>query len=281
MWKIYTHARLRIPFFHAHSRLPPDARMDWKALLADFVAKLNDATKDKSAEEKATIVAAATDALPQEARQHLHSLGHADGLKDADKDKGTSAAELAQAKKDLEAKEAEVTKLNEQLAEKQPEVAKIKADYEAALTAKDAEVKAAQEKAAADLKDEREASASRQLQTALTGVMLTEALARGQAADPVLRSRLKVDDDGALRAYQADGKTPLAVTSGQTAVEALVADLAGTLDKSLLRANGAGGSGAQGGDATHADDFEAIRNEVKDKYGGDTKDKKEMLSRLR
>ena len=259
--------------------------MDWKALLADFQAKLAEAVKDKPADEAAKVVAAATDALPQAARQHLHDLGHADGVKEGEK-KGTGDTSAIEKERDAEkakaeAAEAKAKKLEDQLAEKQPEVAKIRSEYEAALTAKDAEVKAAQQKAADDLAAERQQAAKRQLETGLAGRVLTDAIARGIANDPQVLSRLRVGDDGDLRAYQADGKTPLAVTTGQTPVEALVADVAGSLDKSVLKASGAGGSGAQGGDTTHADDFEAIRNEVKGQYGGDTKDKKEMLARLR
>ena len=259
--------------------------MDWKSKLKEFTDALAEAVKDKPADEAAKVVAAATDALPQAARQHLHTLGHADGVKEGEK-KGTGDAaaiekERDDAKKAQEAAEAKAKKLEDQLAEKQPEVAKIRADYEKRLAEKDAEVKAAEKKAADDLATERQGAAKRQLQTGLAGRVLTDSIARGIANDPEVLSRLRVGDDGELRAYQADGKTPLAVTTGQTPVEALVADVAAGLDKSVLKSTADGGSGAGGGQPGTADEFKAIREEVKEQYGGDTKDKKERLARLR
>jgi len=254
--------------------------MDWKALLKEFREKLAEAIKDKTGDERAKLIAAATDALPQEARQHLHDLGHADNAKEAEKAKKAAEAEAEKAKKAAEAKDAEIAKLKEQLAEKQPEVAKVKEDYEQRLVEKDNEVRAAKEQAAKDLAEERRSNASRQLEAALSTRVLTDAIARGLANDPELQKRLVVDEDGTLKAYQADGKTPLAVTSGQTAVDALVADVVGSLDKSVLKSTAASGSGASGTGDGSADDFEAIRTEVKSQYGGSADDARKRLDAL-
>ena len=258
--------------------------MDWKALLADFVAKLNEATKDKTDDERRKLVAEATDALPQAARQHLHDLGHAEGVKEGEKkgtgDTATIEAERDAAKKAQEAAEAKAKTLEEQLAEKQPEVAKIRSEYEAALSAKDEEVKAAKEAGAKALADARTEAAQRQLVAGLGARVLTPAIARGIANDPQTLSRIAVADDGTITAYQADGKTPLALASGQTAVDALVADLAGSLDKSVLKSTADGGSGAGGGGTAEASEAEAIRQEVKSQYGGDAADARKRLEAL-
>ena len=253
--------------------------MDWKAFLKEFNEKLAEALKDKTAEERATLLAEASDALPQAARQHLHDLGHAEGKKEAG-DTSAIEKERDDAKKAQEAAEAKAKKLEEQLAEKQPEVAKIRDEYEQRLSEKDQEVKAAQKKAADDLAAERQQAAKRQLETGLAGRVLTDSIARGIANDPQVASRLRVGDDGELRAYQADGKTPLALTGSQTAVEALVADVAASQPKELLKAEGSGGSGAGSGSTGDADDFAAIRDEVKTQYGGDADDKRKRLERL-
>jgi len=248
--------------------------MDWNALLADFQAKLAEATKDKAPDEAAKVVAEATDALPQAARQHLHTLGHAEGVKEAAKGDGPKQADLDAEKARADAAEAKAKKLEDQLAEKQPEVAKVKAEYEAALTAKDQEVQAARAEAAETLKAEREKNLGDQLAARIAALVTDDGYARGKAADPTLKARLRYDDDGALRAYQADGKTPLALATGQSPLDAVLADVEATIPKALLRpTNGAGGSGLRGGSGDGAAvNAEAIVADVNRQYGGHAPD---------
>ena len=55
--------------------------MDWKGKLKAFTDALEDSLKDLPGDDRARTLAEATNALPQEARQHLHDAAYADGEK--------------------------------------------------------------------------------------------------------------------------------------------------------------------------------------------------------
>lgn len=243
--------------------------MDWKKLLEEFVAKLNEATDGKSDDEKKKVIAEATDALPQEARQHLVALGHADGAQELQKAKDAAEAEAKKAKEAADDKDAEITKLKEQLAEKQPDLAKQKAEYEGLLAEKAAENERLKTANAESLKAERLKGAKAQLVAGLSGRVISESIARALANDPDVLERVGFDDDGNVKVYASDGKTPLAVTTGQDPIAALAADVAGAQPKELLKSTADGGSGAGSGEGgPSSSEFDAIAKEVEQQYAG-------------
>lgn len=249
--------------------------MDWKALLKEFNDKLAEAIKDLSGDERTKAVAEATDALPQEARQHLHDAGHAEGEKagkaDAGKDAAAKDREIAKLKKDAEKKDAEITTLREAAKSGgNPDAEAVRKDYEKRLSEKDEEVEAAKEQAKKDVAAERLRGATARLTSGIGSRVVSDAIARGLSADPELAKRIAFDDDGAVTVYQADGKTPLALKAGQDPIDGLVADVVGSLDKTLLKSTSDGGSGAAGGGDGEASEFDAIREEVKQQYAAPT-----------
>lgn len=92
------------------------------------------------------------------------------------------------------------------------------------------------------------------------------AMAKVLAKDPDVLSRLDYDDNGTLSVRQAGQQIPLSPASGQTHLGMLAEEMAGTVDKDLLVAEGDSGSGVNGGSRPGTGDagfFKSIADKAK------------------
>ncbi len=246
--------------------------MNWQEILKAFIDGLKEQLAGKTEDEQKKILQAATDALPQEARQFIHDVGHSAATatwKAKVKEVETERDTLKTDKASLETKVTE-------LQAKNPDAAAVRQEMEKKLTDKD-EAHAAEK---AKWKQER--------QNLEVGTFATAAKAAFVAAgvDPdyadlrveklIKDGRIKPTDgdDGAtvISVYKADGATPFAALQGKSLAASLVEAELETIDDKWKGSGVGGGAGALGGNggaggSKSAAHFESIRNDVKGKQG--------------
>ena len=235
--------------------------MNWKELLAAFGAALTaelskiDATTDEGRKARRELLQAATNDLPQDARQHLHDLGfgvsharHAEDQESWKRSKAEMETEVASLRQKIEeAKtkgkegghvdtgrvqelEGEITKLRGQIDE-------LGQQHTAALGA------------------ERRSAFRNQLESTLTRLRGVDPLiARARVADEEWFNKVvKLNEqDNSLSFYTPDGLAPLSIPQGTDPADFLASQIVQTIDPKYVTSGVRSGSGASGSQGTSA-----------------------------
>lgn len=245
--------------------------MNWKELLKAFIDKLNEALEGKSDEEKKQILAAATDDLPQEARQYLFDRGHSTAETDAEKKAKKLERENERLKQTITDKDAEINKLQET----NPDAAAVRKDYEEKLAQKDKD----HEKALADEKAKAESATLEAYGDRLAAQLERKGVrpkaAKYEVRDLIEAGRVKVVD-GKIRHYKADQSTPWSAPEGKDELEAFAEAHLPSVDPEDLSSNVPGGpGGGQGGNSTPSGSayFDQLRKDAVAQTGASQDDK--------
>lgn len=240
----------------------------WEELLKQYREKLAAELEGKTEEEKQKILEKATDALPQEARQHVHDVGHAGAT-------GASKSRIKSLETERDQLKTERDQLKTQLDEikdKNPDAAAVRKEYEAKLTAKDDAIAAKEKEWQQEKQNLLVSGFTTKLKAELVALGVDSDYADVKIHNLVQAGRIKPGEDGNVSVYKSDGATPFAALSGKDLAGSLAMAEFETIDSKWKSSGVGGGAGERGGNnapgTQSAAYFDGIRKETQESQAG-------------